>query len=87
MGLNIRFRDFLKKEKAHDAYVINFKKEYRGVVKTPSVKKFLESCPPKQWVRYAFVFSQTKEGERYWVDVQEKWHDLLDQNNCNKSDV
>lgn len=63
----LKFRRFLKKRGALEAYYRNFEKD----------SEFFERNVVGDWIVRAFVFFRTLEGHGYWADLNLEWSTIV----------
>lgn len=77
----IRFSKFLKCHKADNAYFYNCMNSHRNGIKTKNdfgkfIIKSIKEFQGLNLINLAFVWSETKEGPRFWNDLHNKWIDI-----------
>ena len=75
------FRNFLIEHKVYRTFINNvesidniFAKQY-GIL---SLKYLLSHVIPKSWIGYAFNWENTKQGHRFWENLDDEWMETLD---------
>lgn len=66
--------DWLKKQRLYDRFTANFDRSPHSMKLSAFFRKF----PSKEIISLAFVWHDTKEGNKYWNRVNEKylkWHE------------
>lgn len=63
-----KFRRFLKKRGALEAYYRNFKRS----------PDFFERISVKDWLSGSFVFARTPEGLGYWSALSLEWFEIVE---------
>jgi len=70
------FQRFLIEYKVYKTFIDNvesknnqFKEEF-GIL---SLKYLLAELRPKEWIVHAFNWGKTKQGSKFWDDVNEEW--------------
>lgn len=70
MNLKREFILFLKENGAYSSYVLNFKRNFKSKL---TLNQFISSVPQTSLITSAFEFGKTKEGNRYWTIIGNKW--------------
>lgn len=80
------FLEFLAKNRCLGRYFYYFEKQAKSVGDSDysSKIKSLLSGNPKYYIFCAFVFSNTKEGENYWLELNYNWCAYLKINDDNE---
>ena len=80
------FLEFLAKNRCLGRYFYNFENQAKSVGGSDYSSKInsLLSGNPKNYVMSAFVFSNTKEGENYWLKLNYNWCAYLKNNADNE---
>lgn len=63
----IKFIQFLHKKECYTSYVRNLKQS------NVSIKCFLDTTEPKEFVYRAFAWDKTNEDVLFWAKVNEDW--------------
>lgn len=73
------FLEFLAKYRCLSRYFYNLENHTKSVYGPDSPWRlyFLLSGDPKCYIVDAFLFSKTKEGENYWVELNSIWCEYL----------
>lgn len=66
------FFNFLKKKGAYDAFVRNF-------LQTLHDRGYFERILHEDYLRCAFFWDETPEGQSYWVELNNEWRKELEQ--------
>lgn len=80
------FLEFLEKNRCLGRYFYNFEKQAKSVYGPAYAGKLnsLLSDIPKNYILDAFLFSKTKEGEDYWLELNFDWYEYLKINDDNE---
>lgn len=73
------FLEFLAKNRCLGRYYYNFEthiKSKYGSISSWRISLLL-SGDPKNYILGAFLFSETEEGEDYWLDLNYNWYEYL----------
>ena len=62
------FYEFLKKNKAKQEYMRAYESE-----ESEPLKEYLKTTHVDNYVNATFIWSDTKEGSDYWVDIEDAW--------------
>lgn len=63
-----KFIDFLKKHNAYEVYVQNAVNDHHAVL-----DGIVKRHDPENWVRAAFDWSLTQQGQDYWLNIHKMW--------------
>lgn len=69
------FLEFLAENRCLGRYFYNFEKQTKSVYGSDYASKInsLLSDIPKNYILDAFIFSETKEGDDYWLKLDRNW--------------
>lgn len=73
------FLEFLAKNRCLGRYFYNFEKQTKSIYGSDYTSKLnsLLSDIPENYILAAFLFSNTKEGEDYWLELNFNWYAYL----------
>lgn len=75
------FLRFLLEAKAYKAFINNVESDDNLFGKGyyfESLKGLLDNFPAKEWIRYGFHWSKTKEGVDFWRKLSLEWKNSVD---------
>jgi len=78
----ISFVQFLKDNNCYKEYIFNSKIENQrwSVVSNYTNPEELKILEPVQWIDFAFNFDFQKETKRFWITLNKKWVNIIEQN-------
>jgi len=71
------FKSFLRKNEALEAFVANFKENYKKLVDY-KVNDYLKEAHPYNYFTGAFPWEDSPEGGVYWMRLEDEWRELYD---------
>lgn len=78
------FRKFLMEHKCYKGYIENVESinnSFRIEYKVLSLKYLLNNRGAKSWISYGFNWDETKQGFRFWEDLDYKWTKMVEKKN------
>ena len=78
-----KFKKFLKKHEAWEAFKKNYDKEFWGI-KPDSIESFFKSCDPEDYMTRGFHWSGSIQGYMHWAKLNRKWRVRLNSRNHKK---
>ena len=77
----LNFKKWLKEQGVDTKYFWNqCKKKNQGwSFKLDYIKRSeLKKMGAKEWITFAFNFGETKQGTRYWGEIEKEWYKVVD---------
>jgi len=73
MNTIIEFIEFLKREEVYEDFVRNMKNDN-------FFEPYTDETPsPENFICASFIFNDTPEGSKFWLNIEDKWFDIIEQ--------